>query len=145
MSYMLEAPNPTRAAEMAGSKRPGQTAWDMLKRPRVQKAIAEKQLAMVKQSGKQLAKSVTITRNDIINRLDKISEKAESEAARVSALGHLVTIFGLNPKHADTDLFAGWTDEELESYRATGTLPPRFRQIVGQSESDAGDSSPSVS
>jgi Terminase small subunit len=136
--------NGTEAAIKAGCTKTNASnyAWAAMKRPRVLKAIAAKQAAMTQESGKDLAKGVTITRNDIINRLDTISKTAESESARVSALSQLVNIFGLNPKHADTDLFAGWTDEELEHYRATGELPARFGPSLGTSGSDSGDSNP---
>lgn len=139
---LLHKGSDMEAYEAAGGKNAEANANRLFRRPRVMKALQKKQDAMLQSAGKQMARGVSITRNDIINRLDTISQKAESESARVSALGHLVNIFGLNPKHADTDLFAGWTDEELEHYRETGELPARFGPSLGPSGSDSGDSDP---
>ena len=97
-----------------------------------------KQHAIVAESGAQLGRGISVTRNDIINRLDKLSQKAESDSAKVSALRELVIIFGLSAKNAkDTDLFAGWNDEELAYYRDTGRLPDRVGSAVGESASDS--------
>jgi hypothetical protein len=120
--------SPMEAAKAAGSTRPKQTGCDFMKRPRVQKAIAAKQAAMVQQSGKDLGRGVKIKRNDIINGLAEIATGGESESARVTAYGKLADIFGLMPKPSgkDVDIFAGWSDEELAHYRETGELPSRF-------------------
>lgn len=124
----------TAAAAAAGFKHPNTVACRLMRDPKVLEALRLKQDTIIKKVGVQQAKGVTITRNDIINRLDKISQQAESESVRVSALGHLKDIFGLSPKNADTDLFAGWTDEELEHYRATGQLPDRFGVVSNKAE-----------
>jgi len=101
---------------------------------------------MVAESGAQLGRGISVTRNDIINRLDRLSENAESDSAKVSALRELVIIFGLSAKNAkDTDLFAGWTDEDLDHYRRTGELPPHLGSQVGPGESDRDSSSTSKS
>lgn len=114
------------AAKAAGFKHPGVAGCRVANLPHVRAALNAKQAAMIQTTGKQLGKGVTVTRNDIINRLDNISLYAESESAQVAALGHLKDIFGLSPKHANVDLFAGWTDEELDHYRATTELPLRY-------------------
>ena len=101
---------------------------------------------MVAESGAQLGRGISVSRNDIINRLDALSQNAESDSAKVSALRELVIIFGLSAKNAkDTDLFAGWNDEELDHYRLTGELPPRFGSSLGPGESDRASSSTSKS
>src|SRR5207302_7900329 len=132
------AGNATEAARRAKYKNPNVLGPRLAARPHVAEAIRQKQNAMVAESGAQLGRGISVTRNDIINRLDKLSQKAESDSAKVSALRELVIIFGLSAKNAkDTDLFAGWTDEELAYYRDTGRLPDRVRSAVGESASDS--------
>jgi hypothetical protein len=53
--------NGKEAAEKAGSKRPKQTAYDFMKDPAVMEAIAIKQNALAHESGKRLAKGVTLS------------------------------------------------------------------------------------
>lgn len=131
--------NASEAAQKAGYKQP-QVGYRLLKRKRVLDAIAERREELTAVRIETIRQGVKITRNDIINRLDTISTSAESEATRVAALRELKDIFGLSPKHADTDLFAGWTDEELDYYRNSGgQIPPsRNGSTVGSGESDAG-------
>jgi len=108
-------------------------------RPQVRAAIKKKQAAFFDKLGKNEARGVKITRNDIINRLDRLSQKAETDSARVMALRELKDIFGLSVKHANIDIFAGWNDQELEDYRKTGELPLRFRSPLGEGASDVGN------
>jgi hypothetical protein len=103
----------------------------LLLKPKIREAILRKQAIKLdeaaKVQGRQIGKAIKVTRNDIINRLDKLSTTAESESARIAALGHLKDIFGLSPKtDKGSDIFTGWTDDELEHYRVTGELPARF-------------------
>lgn len=126
----------TEAAKTAGYKQPRIAAQKLLQKPRVLKAIEQKQNAMLNKLGRDKAKGVSVNRNDIINRLDKISTDAESDSARVAALGHLVGIFGLSAGKKDgTDIFAGWSKEELDHYALTGELPDRVRSGIPPSES----------
>jgi hypothetical protein len=92
----------------------------------VQKAIRQKQDAFLAGVGEQQSRGVTVTRNDIINRLDDLSQTADSDSTRVSALRELVDIFGLSSKYSDHDPFAGWTIEELEEFHRTGRWPDRY-------------------
>lgn len=135
--------NQVEAVTKAGYKSPKKQATEICNRPHVKRAIQEKDSGFNVKLGELEAKGVKITRNDIINRLDKISKSAESEGARVSALGLLVNIFGLAAKHdKDTDFFAGWSQEELDEYARTGELPGRIRSGVPPSESQASGSPP---
>lgn len=134
--------NKTEAAIAAGtkSKTPDRIGFVVFSYPHVRAAIEKKEAAFFTKMGEREAQGVKITRNTIINRLDLLSLTAESESARVMALAQLKDIFGLSAKNSDNDLFAGWTDEELESYHETGELPPRFGQVMGQSSGDTGNS-----
>jgi len=133
--------NGTQSAKVAGYKRPREAASELLRRSRVIEAIAARKLEQVEARKEEIRAGVRVTRNDIINRLDRLSTKAKSESVRVGALRELKDIFGLSVQNGkSTDLFAGWTDEELESYRTTGILPARIRSAVGTSQSDGSNS-----
>ena len=118
--------NQVKAAQKAGYKFPKAVASAVFNRPQVRAAIKKKQAAFFDKLGKNEARGVKITRNDIINRLDRLSQKAETDSARVMALRELKDIFGLSARYSGNDLFAGWTDQELELYHRTGQLPERF-------------------
>lgn len=103
------------------------TVCTLLKDPRVQQIIAQKQAAAARESGTREGRGITVTRNDIINGLHTLATSAESDSAKVNAWGKLADIFQLTPKgKQDADLFSGWSDEDLEQYRTTGKLPDRF-------------------
>jgi Terminase small subunit len=136
------AGNGTKAARKAGFKNPKTLGSRLLRRPRVQRAIEQKQAAMIAESGKQMGKAITVTRNDIINRLDDLSQNAENDSTKVSALTQLKEIFGLSAKN-DKDLFTGWTDEELEYLRDHGAVPPsRGGSPLGKRDGDTRTAQP---
>lgn len=120
--------NQREAAIAAGSKpkSAGTIGNRVFHRPNVQKAIHQKQDAFLAGVGEQQSRGVTVTRNDIINRLDELSENADCDSTKVSALRELVDIFGLSSKYSDHDPFAGWTIEELEEFHRTGRWPDRY-------------------
>jgi hypothetical protein len=122
-----------KAAELAGYKQPQTMGKRVLAREHVAAAINEKIKCAVKESGKQMGRRIAFSRNDIIMGLadeaglNKEKQGAESDSARVSALSKLADIFQLSQKSTkDTDMFAGWTDEELEQFQIHGTVPERF-------------------
>lgn len=120
--------NKTQAVVDAGSrsKTPDRVASKLFSKPNVAAALKKKQDAFLTHLGEREARGVTVTRNDIINRLDGLSIGAETDSARVSALRELKDIFGMSSRNSSHDLFAGWSDEELETYHRTGVLPDRF-------------------
>lgn len=120
--------NKTQAVIDAGSKSkfPDRIAAAMFSLPNVQAALKTKQNAFFEHLGEQEARRVTVTRNDIINRLDSISERSWHDSARVSALRELKDIFGLSSRNSDHDPFAGWSAEELEEFTRTGVWPARY-------------------
>ncbi len=131
--------NQVKAAQKAGYKFPKAVASAVFNRPQVRAAIKKKQAAFFDKLGKNEARGVKITRNDIINRLDRLSQKAETDSARVMALRELKDIFGLSARSSNVDLFAGWSDDELEHYRATSELPARFGPPLGFGSSGSGN------
>ena len=120
--------NQREAAIAAGSKpkSAGAIGNRVFHRPNVQKAIRRREDAFFTRVGEQQSRGVTVTRNDIINRLDELSENADCDSTKVSALRELVDIFGLSSKYSDHDPFAGWTIEELEEFHRTGRWPDRY-------------------
>jgi hypothetical protein len=135
--------NATAAAREAGSKHPKLMAKRMMKDPRILTAIREKQAVVIRASGEALIHNIKITRNDIINRLDYLSQHAETDSTKVSALGHLRDIFGLSAsKHDEPYDFSGWTDDELLEFVNTRRLPARFRYEQGAGGGDERDPKP---
>lgn len=137
--------NRTEAARLAGYSSPNVNGTRVYARPRVRKAIEQKDTAFLNKIGQEEARGVTINRNDIINGLAEIAQnKTITPAARVGAYGHLKDIFGLSAKNdKDTDIFAGWSKEELDEYGRTGKLPARFGPGALPSEGETSSFEPS--
>jgi hypothetical protein len=133
--------NQIEAARLAGFKQPEKVASVIFNRPQVRAAIEAKQAAFVKKVGEREARGVTVTRNDIINRLDDLSQHAENDSTKVSALRELVDIFGLSSKYSDHDPFAGWTIEELEEFHRSGKWPARYAAPPDESAGTDADES----
>jgi hypothetical protein len=118
--------NQVEAARLAGFKHPEKVASGIFNRPHVRAAIEAKQASFFKEIGKKEAHGVKVTRNDIINRLDELSTRADNDSTKVSALRELADIFGMSSKYSEHDPFAGWTIEELEEFHRTGRWPARY-------------------
>jgi hypothetical protein len=132
--------NALDACRKAGYKQPASMSWQVMRLPRIIKALEEKHKTFIAAVAQREAQAVKITRNDIINGLAKLAQKSKSENARVSAYAQLKDIFGLSARNSNTDIFAGWTDEELDHYRTTGRLPPsRDGSSLGFGGSAPGD------
>jgi len=122
------AGNQREAAIAAGSKpkSAGAIGNRVFHRPNVQKAIRQKQDAFFQRIGDTQARGVKITPDDVINRLDELSQHAENDSTKVSALRELVDILGMSSKNSGHDPFAGWTVEELEEFHRSGRWPARY-------------------
>jgi phage terminase small subunit len=121
--------NNTDAARKAGLPFPNVTGAKMMKLPAVKAAIEEKQKEIVAASAGEMVKKSSVTRDDIISGLALLGRSAVSEQARVKAWDSLAEIFQMKVKlNRDvTQLFDGWTEEELEAYSVRGELPQRFK------------------
>jgi Terminase small subunit len=122
------AGNQREAAIAAGSKpkSAGAIGNRVFHRPNVRKAIQQKQDAFFQRVGDTEARGVKITPNDVINRLDELSQNAENDSTKVSALRELVDILGMSSKNSSYDPFANWTIEEMEEFHRSGRWPARY-------------------
>lgn len=136
----------TEAARRAGLKDPGRQGSRMMQRPHVNQAIADKLAAAVKESGKQLALRVTVSRSEIINGLHKEAQEADVASARVSAWSQLAEIFQLKKNSTkESDIFTGWTNEELDLYHRKGQLPAWFGLSADESDNGTNGTRPGLS
>jgi phage terminase small subunit len=121
--------NNTDAARRAGLPFPNVSGAKMMKLPAVKAAIEAKQKEIVAASAGEMFKKCSVTRDDIISGLATLGRSAVSEQARVRAWDSLAEIFQMKVKlNRDvTQLFDGWTEEELEAYSVRGELPQRFK------------------
>lgn len=134
--------SPTAAARAAGYKHPEKVGTRIAARQHVKDAIEEKEKQTIAASVVSQVEEVTVTRNEVINKLADLMRTAKSENAQVSAAGILTDIFGLRLRNGkNTDPFAGWTDDQLEYYRRTGNIPPGVGQAAGYGAGD-GESAP---
>lgn len=118
--------NQTEAAKIAypKSKHPAVLGSELMAKPHIREACKMKLAALIDESGRRLARTVDIGRNEIIMLNADIARMGESDSARVAALRELREIFGLSAKNdRDTDYFAGWSEEELREYADTGITP----------------------
>lgn len=129
------------AARLAGYKHPKQDAFNILKRQRVIDALAAKkhmQEKIEQEVHRDKIEAITITRNEIVNGLATLARSAASEAVRATAYLGLADIFLLRVKNVrDINKFHGWTADELDEYARSGTVPERFRSVLGSSVSPA--------
>jgi hypothetical protein len=120
--------NASAAAKKAGYQDPKGAGSRLMKRPEVREALKKKQDAMAVHSGKRLAVKMDVSRNEIIMGLAKIARKGKS----VAAWAQLAEIFMLkarNLRDLSPERFAGWTDDELDSYAKTGEIPERIESF----------------
>lgn len=137
--------DPKEAMIAAGYKWSKTAQYKLMNKKHVKEAIAAKQNAAAEAGGRKLGRAIDISRNDIIMGLADIARDTKVEpGTKVRAFSELAVIFGLRAKADGTDIFAGWTDEELESYRLTGELPARFRSAMGSGDGDSTTSDPSA-
>lgn len=130
--------NQSEAAETAypNSKNPSVLGSQLMAKPHIREACKLKLAALIDESGRRLARTVDIGRNEIIMLNADIARLGDSDSARVSALRELKDIFGLSAKNdRDTDMFAGWSETELDEYANTGLVPNSVaaRAVSGQS------------
>src|SRR5258708_40282358 len=73
------AGNGMKAAEAAGYRYPKQHAWRLMNKPKVKQAIDDKQAAAVKATGEALGRKLTVTREEVLERLWQLAALPASE------------------------------------------------------------------
>ena len=118
------------AARAAGYKHPKDAAYKLMKDPKVVKALQTKQESMLQESGEHLARTLPLSRADVIDRLWQLAqldpERTNSNiTGQVKAAQALEQIFALNldrnqplKRHLE-----GKSEAELEFYVVHGFLP----------------------
>jgi hypothetical protein len=135
------------AAVKCGRKR-GSASF-LYAQPGVRERIAELQTLAKNAAEKAVAENATrgrrqidIDRNEIVMLLADIARSENQPGVtRVRALAVLSRIYMLEAKSIkDVESFYGWSSDELEEYEKTGRVPVRFRQLLGEGETETADS-----
>jgi len=146
--------NLVAAARTAGYKDPRAAAYRLMKDPEVVKALQQKQDSLLHESGEHLARTLPLSRADVIDRLWQLAQLHPSQTnanitGQVKAAQALEEIFALNIDENDLvkRQLEGRTEEELEFYVVHGFLPhqepkPAEAAPPQLTESTAGDAPP---
>lgn len=118
------------AARAAGYKDPKGAAYKLMKDPEVVKALQKKQEAMLQESGEQFARTIPLSRADVIERLWQLAQLQPQTTngnitGQVKAAQALEEIFALNIDRNPglKRQMEGKSDAELEFYVVHGFLP----------------------
>jgi phage terminase small subunit len=119
--------NATVAARAAGYTNPVASSKQLMKNLVITKLIQTKQESMAKESGKLLAKQITVCRADVINRLWDLAQLRPDDtngniAGQIKATEALAQIFDIKiVRTADLNKqLEGKTQEEVDHFVATG-------------------------
>ena len=122
--------NLVAAARTAGYKDPRSAAYRLMKDPEVVKALQQKQDSLLQESGEHLARTLPLSRADVIDRLWQLAQlhpcnTNSNITGQVKAAQALEQIFALNIDQNDLlkRQLEGRTQEELEFYVVHGFLP----------------------
>src|SRR5215467_6437147 len=109
---------------------PKVAAYKLMKDPEVVKALQKKQEALLQESGEHLARTLPLSRADVIDRLWQLAQLSPRETnsnitGQVKAAQALEEIFALNIDQNDLlkRQLEGRSQEELEFYVVHGFLP----------------------
>ncbi len=122
--------NLVAAARTAGYKNPKSAAYKLMKAPEVVQALQTKQEALLQESGEHLARTLPLSRADVIDRLWQLAQLAPERTNRnitgqVKAAQALEQIFSLNIDSNDLlkRQLQGKSEAEIEFYIVHGFLP----------------------
>src|SRR5579864_7328769 len=123
------------AARVAGYKNPRAAAYKLMKDPEVVKALQTKQESMLQESGEHLARTLPLSRADVIDRLWQLAQVPPEKTncnitGQVKASQALEEIFALNLDR-DERLRArleGKSKADAEFYVIHGFLPHQDKQ-----------------
>jgi len=118
------------AARTTGYKNPRDAAYKLMRDPEVVKALQKKQDSLLQESGEHLARTLPLSRADVIDRLWQLAQLHPSTTnsnitGQVKAAQALEEIFALNIDQNDLlkRQLEGRSQEELEFYVVHGFLP----------------------
>ena len=124
------AGNLTAAARVAGYKNPRDAAYKLMKDPEVVKALQKKQESMLQESGEHLARTLPLSRADVIDRLWQLAQLSPERTnhtinGQVKAAQTLEEIFALNIDRNEglKRQLQGRTEAEMEFFVIHGFLP----------------------
>ncbi len=122
--------NLVAAARTAGYKDPKGAAYKLMKDPDVVQALQTKQEALLQESGEHLARTLPLSRADVIDRLWQLAQLGPDRTnhnitGQVKAAQALEQIFALNLDRNELikRQFEGKSEAELEFYIVHGFLP----------------------
>jgi hypothetical protein len=127
------------AARAAGYKDPKSAAYKLMKDPEVVQALQTKQEAMLQESGEHLARTLPLSRADVIDRLWELAQLAPERTNRnitgqVKAAQALEQIFALNIDGNDLlkRQLQDKSEAEIQFYVVHGFLPYPEDQKLAQ-------------
>lgn len=129
------AGNLVAAARAAGYKNPKGAAYKLMKDREVVKALLTKQESMLRESGEHLARTLPLSRADVIDRLWQLAQLAPERTncniiGQVKAAQALEQIFALNLDRNELlrRRLEGKSESDLEFFVVHGFLPYREEQ-----------------
>jgi len=118
--------NGTEAARRAGYSNPQVAGAKLMRLPAVENALRKKQRAMLQESAERMAKDLTFTRADVLNRLWDLAQldpRSTNNSISVQ-VGALTTLAKILDPRIDPSELKGKTPEEVEFLLIHGYLPP---------------------
>jgi len=132
------------AARAAGYSNPSMAAHRLMKDPDVVKALQIKQESMLQQSGEQFARTLPLSRADVIDRLWQLAQLSPERTngtvtGQVKAAQALEQVFALNMDRNEAlkPQLQGKSEAELEFYVVHGFLPVHQEKPILQSPAEA--------
>lgn len=132
------------AAKTAGYSNPKAAAYKLMRDPEVVKALQAKQESMLQESGEHLARTLPLSRADVIDRLWQLAQLPPSATncnvtAQVKAAQALEEIFALNIDRNEglKRQLQGKSEAEMEFYVIHGFLPHSEEKPALASPSEA--------
>jgi phage terminase small subunit len=136
--------NLVAAAKTAGYSDPKRAAYKLMKDPYVVKALQAKQESMLQESGEHLARTLPLSRADVIDRLWQLAQLDPHSTngninGQVKAAQTLEQVFALNIDHNDLlkRQLQGKSESELEFYVIHGFLPHQEQKPALEAPAEA--------
>ncbi|PYP87271.1 MAG: hypothetical protein DMG65_17460 [Candidatus Angelobacter sp. Gp1-AA117] len=140
-SVLLWSGNIISAVARAGYSNPKRTAYKLMKNQKFRNQLRIKQDTMIKESGKLLAKEITVCRADLINHLWELAQMKPKDTSntisgQIKATEILAQIFDVRiNRTADLDReLEGRTEEEVNYFVAHGHFPESQHETEKQVE-----------